>query len=30
VRGEAVALPGIAVAAAARRPTGLVLTITAC
>ena len=29
-RGEAVALPGIAVAAAARRPTGLVLTITAC
>ena len=30
VRGEAVALPGIAVAAALRRPTGLVLTITAC
>jgi tRNA(Ile)-lysidine synthase len=28
--GEAVALPGIAVAAALRRPTGLVLTVTAC
>lgn len=30
VHGEPVALPGIAVAAALRRPTGLVLTITAC
>jgi tRNA(Ile)-lysidine synthase len=30
VHGEPVALPGIAVAAAQRRPTGLVLTITAC
>lgn len=28
--GEPVALPGIAVAAALRRPTGLVLTVTAC
>jgi tRNA(Ile)-lysidine synthase len=30
VHGEPVALPGIAVAAALRRPTGLVLTVTAC
>ena len=30
VHGEPVALPGIAVATAQRRPTGLVLTITAC
>ncbi len=28
--GEPVALPGIAVAPALRRPTGLVLTVTAC
>ncbi len=30
VHGEPVALPGIAVAAALRRPTGLVLTVTPC
>jgi hypothetical protein len=30
VDGEPVALPGIAVAAALRRPTGLVLTVTPC
>ena len=30
VHGEPVALPGIAVAAALRRPTGLVLTMTPC
>jgi hypothetical protein len=30
VHGEPVALPGIAVAPALRRPTGLVLTVTPC
>jgi hypothetical protein len=30
VHGEPVALPGIAVAAALRRPVGLVLTISPC